>query len=120
MTGQNDWLHHATYSAYHPDNVHKPVAQLPVPVKAPPPVVFLDDIDKRVRGGWGHTLCCERPYGPTETTTRIKDSVTAKVGGSWRTTIAFEKGASTSNSAMYGGSYREPSFEELVEMRSKK
>jgi len=65
-------------------------------------------------------MCCERPYGPCETTTRIKDNVTAKVGGSWLRTEQFEKGNSVSNSAMYGGSYIEPSFEQLVELRGKK
>lgn len=120
MTVQMDWMHHSSYSRFHPDNLHKLPPQLPGPVKGPPPVVQLDEIDKRVKGAWGHRLCCERPYAPTETTTRIKDSVTAKIGSSWATTIAFEKGNSISQSAMYGGSAREPTFEELVEMRSRK
>lgn len=115
-----DWLHHATYSRFHPDNLHKLQHPIPVPVKAPPPVTGLTEIDKSVRGAWGHKLCCERPYGPSETTTRIKDQVTAKVGGTWTATTNIEKGYSTSQSAMYGGSYREPSFEELVALKAKK
>jgi len=115
-----DWIKHASYSRYHPDNLHKLPHALPEPVKAPPPVTQLSEVDKKVFKGWGHKLCCERPYGPVETTTRIKDNVTAKVGNTWRTTMHFEKGYSTSNSAMYGGSYIEPSFEQLVEMRSRK
>jgi len=120
VTVQMDWLHHATYSRYHPDNLKKVIAPLPDPVKAPPPVVQLSEIDKKVYGGWGHRLCCERPYGPVETTLRIKDSVTAKVGSTWRSTVHAERGTSISQSAIYGGSFIEPSFEQLVEMRNKK
>jgi hypothetical protein len=57
---------------------------------------------------------------PLQTTTRIKDTVTPKIGSSWSATIHAERANSTSQSAMYGGSCREPSFEELVEMRSRK
>jgi hypothetical protein len=113
-----DWLHHATYSRYHPDNLNKLPSTLPQPVKAPPPVVSLTEIDKTVRGAWGSRLCCERPYGPTDTTTRIKETVTAKVGSSWRATIHCEQSSSQCQSAMYGGSFREPSFEELVALRA--
>ena len=115
-----DWLHHATYSRFHPDNLNKLPLGLPEPVKGPAPVTELSATDKKVYGGWGHRLCCEKPYGPCETTTRIKDNVTPKIGSTWIATMHFEKGNSTSQSAMYGGSCREPSFEELVEMRSKK
>ena len=115
-----DWLHHATYSRFHPDNLHKPVLKLPVPVPGAAPIVALTEIDKKVFKAWGHKLTCEKPYGPSEQTTRIKDGVTPKVGKTWVATIQIERGQSTSNSAMYGGSYREPSFEELVEMRAKK
>ena len=101
---QMDWLHHATYSRFHPDNLHKPQNQLPESVKAPPAVVSFTKNDKLVRKAWGHTNCCERPYGPSETTTRIKDAVTAKIGSTWIATQHFEKGDSTSQSAMYGGS----------------
>ena len=117
---QMDWLHHARYSRYHPDNLNKLPHALPEPVKAPPPIAAVTAIDKKLHGAWGHTLCCEKAYGPCETTTRIKENVAPKVGSTWRTTIQFEKGNSTSNSAMYGGSYREKSFEELVEMQGKK
>ena len=99
-----DWIDRASYSRYHPDNLHKLPHKLPEPVKAPAPVNELTPIDKTLKGAWGHKLCCERPYGPTETTTRIKDNVTPKVGSSWIATIAFETGYSTSQSAMYGGS----------------
>lgn len=115
-----DWLHHATYSAYHPDNLNKQEHKLPEQVKGPAPVTQLTEIDKKVNKAWGHRLCCERPYGPVETSTRIKDNVTAKVGSTWRSTIHIERSFSTSQSAMYGGSFTEPSFEQLVEMRSRK
>lgn len=115
-----DWQHHATYSRYHPDNLNKQIAPLPEPVKGPRPVAQLTEIDRKVFGGWGHRLCCERPYGPSETTTRIKEAVTAKVGSNWRSTLHAEKGVSISQSAIYGGSFIEPSFEQLVEMRNKK
>ena len=115
-----DWIKHATFSLYHPDNLHKQPANLPKPVKGPAPVVILTDIDKKIRGAWGHTLTCEKAYGPCETTTRIKETITPKVGSSWRNTMFFERGSSTSQSAMYGGSYREPSFEELVQLKAKK
>jgi len=114
-----DWISYAKYSKYHPDNLVKVAHALPEPVRAPPPVLALNDIDKQM-GGWGHKLCCERPYGQQETTTRIKAGVTAKVGSTWRTTESFERGNSISSSAMYGGSYREKTFEELVELKGKK
>ena len=149
---QMDWIKNASYSRFHPDNLNKLPHALPDPVKGPPPVVSLSQVDRTLRGAWGHRMCCERPYGPCETTTRIKDNVvsvchpcfahappsvralltcmvcslccwnaqTAKVGGSWLRTEQFEKGNSVSNSAMYGGSYIEPSFEQLVELRGKK
>ena len=60
------------------------------------------------------------PYGPCETTTRIKGDVTAKVGSNWTKVKHIETGNSISQSAMYGGSYREPSFEELVQLKAKK
>jgi len=115
-----DWIKHATYSAYHPDNLNKLPHSLPGPVAKPPPLDSLSEVDKKVKGGWGHELCCEKPFGPCETTTRIKDTVTPKIGSSWSATIHAERANSTSQSAMYGGSCREPSFEELVEMRSRK
>ena len=115
-----DWLHHATYSRFRPDNLHKLQQQLPTPVPGPPPTVSLTEIDKKVFKAWGHKYCCEKPFGPCETTVRNKEGVTPKVGKTWVATIQIERGQSTSNSAMYGGSYVEPSFEELVEMRNKK
>ena len=120
MTVQMDWLHHATYSTYHPDNLNKQPNKLPDPVKGPAPLCPLTKYDRTVLNGWGHRLCSEKAFGPSETTTRIKENVTPKVGSTWRATMHIERGFSTSQSAMYGGSFREPSFEELVEMRSKK
>ena len=117
---QMDWLSYATYSKYHPDNFNKPGHKLPEVVKAPAPIVALDETDKKVFGGWGHTLCCEKAFGPSETRTRIKEAVAPKVGATWRGTVGFERGESTSNSAMYGGSWREMSFEEMVELKGKK
>ena len=115
-----DWLKHATYSTYHPDNLLKQDNSLPDQVKGPAPLAPITEIDRKVKGAWGHRLCGERPYGPSETTTRIKDNVTPKIGSTWIATMHFERGYSTSQSAMYGGSYIEPSFEQLVEMRTKK
>lgn len=115
-----DWIHKASYSRFHPDNLHKLPPQLPDPVKGPPPVAQFSDVDKKIRGAWGHQLCCEKAFGPSETTTRIKETITPKIGSSWVATIQAEKGFSISQSAVYGGSFREPSFEELVEMRSRK
>ena len=71
-------------------------------------------MEKKVQGAWGHKLCCERAYGPNETTTRIKDNVTNKVGQSWSKAIAVEKGISTMCSAMYSGSQVERSFSALA------
>ena len=73
-----------------------------------------------MHGAWGHTQSSERAYARNETTTRIKERVTAKVGGNWNSTYHFEKGNSVSKSAMYGGALVDPSFEQLVEMRAKK
>ena len=125
MTTQMEWIHLASYSKFHPDNLErlKPddrVYSLPDKIVPPPPLASLTEHDKKVRKGWGHTLCCEKPFGPVETTTRIKDNVNPKIGGSWTSTFHFEKGTSCSKSAMYGGSLIEPSFEALVEMRAKK
>lgn len=117
---QMDWLHHATYSRFHPDNLHKLQDPLPSAVAGPPPTTALTEVDKKVFKAWGHKQCCEKPFGPCETSTRIKDNVTSKVGADWRVSLHFERGASISNSAMYGGSYREPTFEELVELKGKK
>ena len=73
---------------------------------------------RTLHGAWGHTQCCERAYARNETTTRIKGSVTPKVGSDWRGTYHFEKGISISNTAMYGSSLIEPTFEQIVEMRA--
>ena len=120
MTEQMAYEHLARYGPYHPDNLNRKVdLSLPKPVESPaPPAQFTKN--ERAQGMWGHRLMAEMPYGTQETTTRIKDSVTPKVGSTWVSTVFFEKGRSTSQSAMYGGSYVEPSFEQLVEMRSRK
>ena len=94
------------YSHYHPDNLKpREQAPLPEPVKGPAPLASFSEIDVKVDGAWGHRLTCEKPFGPSETTTRIKATVDPKVGSSWAKTITVERGDSTSNSAMYGGSY---------------
>lgn len=93
---------YTSLSKYHPDNMVRPeMDPLPTPVKGPPPVVSFSESD---RGAWGHRLCCERPYGPGETTTRIKVGVHSKIGSSWSKTIAVEQGIPSICSAMYGGS----------------
>lgn len=50
----------------------------------------------------------------------VQPAQTSKIGSNWDRTVDFEKGNSISTSAMYGGSYREPTFEQLVEMRGKR
>ena len=120
MTGQMDWLHHATYSKYHPDNLNKPAPIFAEPVKAPAPLATLTEADKKVFGAWGHTLCCEPAYAKNETMTRLKEGVAPKVGQSWEKIVRIERAQSISQSAMYGGSLREMSFEEIVEARGKK
>ena len=47
-------------------------------MKGPAAITQISDIDKKIYGAWGHELCCEKAYGPCETTTRIKDNVTTK------------------------------------------
>jgi hypothetical protein len=114
LTTQMDWTRYATYSKYHPDNMERPsLDQLPSPVAKPPPAAEITEADRQI-GAWGHKLCCERAYGPCETTTRIKDNVTPKTGGSWDKTITVERGNSTMCSAMYGGSLVERSFSALA------
>ena len=103
-----DWQHHASFSRFHPDNLNKLPLGLPEAVKGPAPTAKFSEIDKKVYGAWGHTLSCEKAYGPMETTTRIKETITPKVGGSWRTTEQFEKGTSISQSSVYGGSCARP------------
>ena len=101
-----EYRKYTLYSHYHPDNLKPRVeAPLPEPVKGPAPLAQFNEIDVKVDGAWGHRLTCEKPFGPCETTTRIKATVVPKVGGSWAKTITIERGESTSNSAMYGGSY---------------
>jgi hypothetical protein len=70
-----DWQKYARYSRYHPDNLNKLPHKLPSPVAAPPPVVEITAIDKSAFNAWGHRLCCETPFGPNETTCRIKADV---------------------------------------------
>ncbi|KAL1505109.1 hypothetical protein AB1Y20_008868 [Prymnesium parvum] len=121
MTTQVEWIKYARYSKYHPDNISRAmVTPNHEPVKGPPPIVSFDNYDRTVKGAWGHSLCCERPYGKQETTTRIKDHVAPKVGSSWHATMHFEKDKSVSCSAMYGGSLIDLSFEEIVEIKNKK
>ena len=106
---------YSTYSRYHPDNLQRVGDySLPEPVKGPAAPAKIEEVDMKTKGAWGHRLCCERPYGPNETTTRIKDNVTTKVGSSWNKTITVERGTSTMCSAMYGGSLVERSFSALA------
>lgn len=115
LTTQMDWKSYSNYSKNHPDSQHRVAdTKLPDPIVGPPPVAQINEVDKKTQGAWGHTLCCERAYGPNETTTRIKDNVTNKVGSNWNKTIAVEKGISTMCSAMYSGSQVERSFSALA------
>ena len=115
LTTQMDWMKFSSYSKYHPDNMARTSdLKLPDPIVGPPPVAEITELDQKTSGAWGHTLCCERAYGPCETTTRIKDNVTNKVGTNWSKTIAVEKGTSTMCSAMYSGSVVERSFSPLA------
>lgn len=81
MTTQHNWKHFSNYSKYHPDNTETKVGtKLLGPVEGPEPTVQFDDIERR-NGAWGHRLCCDRAYGPSDTkmvTTR-KSAVTQKV-----------------------------------------
>ena len=100
---------------YHPDNLKRPEKEgLPKPVTGPGPIDEITQLDQRMSGAWGHKLCCEAPFGPNETTTRIKGHITNKVGSSWDRTITVERGTSTMCSAMYGGSLVERSFSALA------
>ena len=100
---------------YHPDNLKRPEKEgLPKPVTGPGPIDEITQLDQRMTGAWGHKLCCEAPFGPNETTTRIKGHITNKVGSSWDRTITVERGTSTMCSAMYGGSLLERSFSALA------
>jgi len=116
LTTQMDWKHHASYSKHHPDNMNRSnnVEALPTACQGPPPLASFNEVEKKVDGRWGHRLACERAYGPCETTTRIKDNVTNKVGSSWDRTITVERGQSTLCSSMYGGSLIERSFSTLA------
>ena len=117
LTTQMDWIYkgYGSYSKYHPDNLTRPPKEeLPDPVLGPGPVAEITELDKKMSGAWGHKLCCEAPYGPNETTTRIKGNVCNKVGTNWDRTITIERGTSTMCSAMYGGSLLERSFSTLA------
>ena len=83
LTTQNSWKHYARYSRYHPDNTERAVdLTLPDEVQGPPPTQSFTQADKN-HGAWGHSLACERAYGPSETLgTVIKTSITPKVRAS--------------------------------------
>ena len=99
------------YSKMHPDNLKPRVPEpLPDPVQGPPPIEAFNEFDVKVNGAWGHKLTCEKPFGPSETTTRIKVGVAPKIGNSWARTVMVEQGESVSCSAMYGGSQRRVSL----------
>ena len=83
-------------------------------MKGPAAITQISDIDKKIYGAWGHELCCEKAYGPCETTTRIKDNVTTKVGSNWSKTVMVERGISTMCSAMYAGSMVERSCSHMA------
>ena len=61
MTVQMDWLHHASYSRFHPDNLNKP---RPARTGQGRPCKPRHEIDKTLHKAWGHT-CCEK-FGPVE------------------------------------------------------
>jgi len=104
----------APWHRYHPDNMaRQPDLTLPEQPKGPEPMAKITELDKQ-KGMWGHQLCCEKAFGPGETTLRIKDQVTAKVGGKWNT--QFESGGSNMKSGVYGGTLRVVSMEEQVEL----
>ena len=75
LTTQQPWIAkgYASYSKNHPDNSARTTdTSLPDPVRGPAPIDSITPLDKQIYGAWGHKLCCERAYGPNETTTRIK------------------------------------------------
>ena len=93
------------YSKNHPDNLAPRVLDpLPDPVAGPPPLESFNEMDIKVSGAWGHALVCEKPFGPVDTSPRIKATVSPKVGSTWNKSITVEQGISTSCTAMYGGS----------------
>ena len=117
LTTQMNWEKYAFRSKYHPDNMSRPTdLALPSAPIGPAPVTHITDMDRQISGGvaWGHRLCCERAYGPNETTTRIKGDVTSKVGGSWNKTKHIESASTPISSAMYSGSYIDRSCCDLV------
>lgn len=91
----------------------QPDLTLPKAPVGPEPTSKMTELDQR-KGMWGHQLCCEKAYGPVDTTMRIKNQVTAKVGGKWNT--QFESGGSNMKSAMYGSTLRVVSMDEQVEL----
>ena len=76
----------------------------------------LTELD-RSKGYWGHQLHAELPLAQNETTTRLKASVTPKIGSKgWN--VQAEQGRSACKTAMYGGSLKEMSFAEISNGRA--
>ena len=112
LTTQWEFYEYSNYGSSHPDNVHRKL-DLTLPEKAvgPTPPAEMDAIDRR-NGLWGHALSCEPPYGPMETTVRLKQAVTGKIGQDAERGEAAVRGVSKMKSAMYSGSMRNSSFSE--------
>merc|ERR1719387_1601802 len=99
------------------ENLKDEIKLPPVPA-APPPITGFTAGERLVDGMWGHALCCEQPTAVQDSRTRIKADVTPKVGSDWNRTKAFEKGTSTSCSAIYSGSMKEMSMSEFSNERA--
>ena len=62
---------------YHPDNMAKvPDLSLPEPVKGPEPLCKATATDV-AKGLWGHALVAEIPYGPLDSSLKVRMSQTA-------------------------------------------
>lgn len=117
LTTQMDYMSHANFSKNHPDNLaRQPDLTLPTMPVAPKPTCSFSELDKKAspQSSWGHSLCLEKPYGKGDTRTRMKSDVTSKIGSNWGATVHAEQSKSVMMSAMYSGSLREASFEEMI------
>jgi len=83
-------------------------------------VVALDDVDKQ-QGGFGHTLCAEKPYGPTNNALMLtrQIAITQKVGkhNTVPTAIYAEKGTSKLKASFSGGPMLNQTASEWADVR---
>merc|ERR1719263_513626 len=108
-------MHYARFSKYHPDNMAKvPDLSLPEPVKGPEPLCKATAVDA-AKGLWGHALQAEIPYGPLDSSLKIRtNTITAKIGQQWN--VQFEQNGSRMKSGVYAGSHKQLTSQERVEL----